>query len=161
MLPLQDKALDLTLSIFITTRPRRSSEVNGIHYHFINRATFMTRMKTGRRIAGSGGGARQRLRHAAQTVQGNPRVKGRDMLFDIDWQGAEQVRRALGDDVVSNLRSCRLRCSGAAACCLGAPRRKIPRRRSTRASPTRGARSSAGDSTTTSSSTTICKAHTA
>ena len=37
---LQDKALDLTLSISVTTRPRRSSEVDGVHYHFIGRRQF-------------------------------------------------------------------------------------------------------------------------
>ena len=37
---LQDKALDLTLSISVTTRPRRSSEADGIHYHFIDRHQF-------------------------------------------------------------------------------------------------------------------------
>src|SRR5277367_4082011 len=37
---LQDKGLDLTLSTSVTTRTRRSSEVDGIHYHFIDRRTF-------------------------------------------------------------------------------------------------------------------------
>ena len=37
---LSDRALDLTLSISVTTRPRRSSEVNGIHYNFVSRADF-------------------------------------------------------------------------------------------------------------------------
>ncbi len=37
---LQDKALDLTLSISVTTRARRSSEADGIHYHFITRHQF-------------------------------------------------------------------------------------------------------------------------
>ena len=96
---LQDKALDLTLSISVTTRPRRSSEVNGIHYHFIDRPTY-DRMKAGGELL------------EAAEVHGNgygtPRkpveeilAQGRDMLFDVDWQGAQQVRRALGADVVS------------------------------------------------------------
>ena len=33
---LQDRSTDLTLSVSVTTRPRRSSEVDGIHYHFIS-----------------------------------------------------------------------------------------------------------------------------
>ncbi len=37
---LQTKELDLTLSISVTTRPRRSSEVDGIHYTFISKAKF-------------------------------------------------------------------------------------------------------------------------
>jgi guanylate kinase len=96
---LQDKSLDLTLSISVTTRPRRSSEVNGIHYNFIDRQTY-DRLK-----------AQGDLLEAAE-VHGNgygtPRkpvqdtlALGRDMLFDIDWQGAAQVRKALGADVVS------------------------------------------------------------
>ena len=96
---LQDKALDLTLSISVTTRARRSSEVNGIHYNFIDRQSY-DRMNTGGDLL------------EAAEVHGNgygtPRKpvdeilsQGRDMLFDIDWQGAQQVRQALGADVVS------------------------------------------------------------
>jgi guanylate kinase len=96
---LQDKALDLTLSVSVTTRERRSSEADGIHYHFITARQFDTM-----RAAGD-------LLESAE-VHGNrygtPRApvekvlsEGRDMLFDIDWQGAQQLREALGADVVS------------------------------------------------------------
>jgi guanylate kinase len=96
---MHDNALDLTLSVSVTTRQQRSSEVDGIHYRFIDRAEF-ERMK-----------AADELLESAE-VHGNgygtPRapvenvlVQGRDMLFDIDWQGASQVRERLGDDVVS------------------------------------------------------------
>ncbi len=37
---MEDKRLDLTLSVSVTTRPRRSSEVDGIHYRFIDRRDF-------------------------------------------------------------------------------------------------------------------------
>jgi guanylate kinase len=96
---MQDQALDLTLSVSVTTRPRRSSEVDGIHYRFIDRREF------------------ERMRKASDLLEwaevhgncyGTPRepvekvlAQGRDMLFDIDWQGARQVRERLGDDVVS------------------------------------------------------------
>ena len=96
---LQDKALDLTLSISVTTRPRRSSEVNGIHYHFINRATYEHMNTAGELLEAAevhGNGYGTPLKPVKETL-----AEGRDMLFDIDWQGAEQVRRALGDDVVS------------------------------------------------------------
>src|ERR1700744_535630 len=96
---LQDKNLDLTLSISVTTRPRRSSEADGIHYHFITRSQY-------ERMKGAGD-----LLEAAEVHghgYGTPRApveavlaQGRDMLFDIDWQGARQVREALGADVVS------------------------------------------------------------
>ena len=35
---MQDSALDLTLSVSVTTRKQRASEVDGVHYHFIDRA---------------------------------------------------------------------------------------------------------------------------
>jgi guanylate kinase len=96
---LQDKALDLTLSVSVTTRERRSSEADGIHYHFITMRQFETM-----RAAGD-------LLESAEVHShryGTPRApvetvlaEGRDMLFDIDWQGAQQLREALGSDVVS------------------------------------------------------------
>jgi guanylate kinase len=96
---LQDKALDLTLSVSVTTRQRRSSEADGIHYHFIASRQFEAM-----RAAGD-------LLEAAEVHgyrYGTPRApveavlaQGRDMLFDIDWQGAQQLRGALGPDVVS------------------------------------------------------------
>jgi guanylate kinase len=96
---LQDKKLDLTLSISVTTRPRRSSEADGIHYHFITKREF-DRMKGAGDLLESAevhGSYYGTPREPVETVLG----QGRDMLFDIDWQGAQQVREALGDDVVS------------------------------------------------------------
>ncbi len=96
---LQDKALDLTLSVSVTTRERRSSEADGIHYHFIGARQFEAM-----RAAGD-------LLESAEVHghrYGTPRApveavlnEGRDMLFDIDWQGAQQLREAMGADVVS------------------------------------------------------------
>jgi guanylate kinase len=96
---MQDKALDLTLSVSVTTRPRRSSEIDGIHYRFIDRREF-ERMKRGgellewAEVHGNGYGT---PRGPVEKVL----AEGRDMLFDVDWQGARQVRERLGDDVVS------------------------------------------------------------
>ena len=96
---LQDRSLDLTLSISVTTRTRRSSEVNGIHYNFIDRHTY-DRLKAGgdlleaAEVHGNGYGTPR------QPVE-DTLAQGRDMLFDIDWQGAQQVRKAIGADVVS------------------------------------------------------------
>ncbi len=89
---------DLSLSISVTTRPRRPSEVDGIHYHFIDTASFESMVAAG-----------ELLEHA--TVYGHdygtPRApveaalaKGRDVLFDIDWQGAQQLRATAAEDVV-------------------------------------------------------------
>jgi guanylate kinase len=95
----QDSALDLTLSVSVTTRKQRSSEVDGIHYRFIDRTEF-------ERMKGAGELLEWAQVHGAG--YGTPRApvekvlaEGRDMLFDIDWQGAKQVRERLGDDVVS------------------------------------------------------------
>ncbi|MFZ1962484.1 MAG: guanylate kinase [Roseiarcus sp.] len=96
---LQDKSLDLTLSISVTTRPRRSSEAEGVHYHFISRHQFDVAKAAGDLLESA---------EVHGNCYGTPRApveavlaEGRDMLFDIDWQGAEQVRAALGADVVS------------------------------------------------------------
>ena len=90
---------DITLSVSVTTRGRRSSEIDGVHYHFIDRRRF-EQMRDGGDL----------LEWAE--VHGNfyatPRApvekalaEGRDMLFDIDWQGAEQLREKMRADIVS------------------------------------------------------------
>lgn len=87
------------LSVSVTTRQRRPSEVEGIHYHF----------KTVREF--------ERLRDSDSLLEwaevhgnfyGTPREpveqamsEGRDMLFDIDWQGAQQLQQKMQADVVS------------------------------------------------------------
>ena len=96
---LLEKEQNLSLSISVTTRPRRSSEVDGVHYHFIDPARF-DQMKT-----------HGELLEWAE-VHGNcyatPRVpvetaleKGQDVLFDIDIQGTFQLYEAMRPDVVS------------------------------------------------------------
>jgi guanylate kinase len=96
---MQDSGLDLTLSVSVTTRMRRSSEVDGVHYHFIDRGEF-ERMQAAAELLESaevhGNGYGTPLK-PVETVL----AQGRDMLFDVDWQGAAQVRERLGDDVVS------------------------------------------------------------
>ena len=96
---LQDKSLDLTLSVSVTTRARRSSEADGIHYHFISQREFEAL-----RVAGDLLESAEVHSHRYGTPRGPVEAvlaQGRDMLFDIDWQGAQQVRESLGDDVVS------------------------------------------------------------
>ncbi|MDB5649433.1 MAG: guanylate kinase [Hyphomicrobiales bacterium] len=96
---LQDNSLDLTLSISVTTRLRRTSEVDGIHYHFKAKADF-ERMR-----------AQDDLLEYAEVhgnFYGTPRSpveavlsQGRDMLFDIDYQGTQQVLKRAPKDVVT------------------------------------------------------------
>jgi guanylate kinase len=97
---MQDSALDLTLSVSVTTRKRRPSEADGIHYHFLADRGEFERMKAAGELLESA--------EVHGNGYGTPRApvekvlaEGRDMLFDVDWQGASQVRERLGDDVVS------------------------------------------------------------
>lgn len=96
---LQDRDIDLTLSVSVTTRTRRSSEADGIHYHFISRSRFDAMREHG-----------DLLEHAEVhgNCYGTPRgpvedvlAAGRDVLFDIDYQGTQQVRATATDDVVT------------------------------------------------------------
>lgn len=89
----------LELSISVTTRTKRPSEIDGRHYHFIDRETFIAMRD------------RDELLEWAEVhgnFYGTPRkpvekvlMDGRDMIFDIDYQGTRQVRSKLADDVVT------------------------------------------------------------
>jgi guanylate kinase len=96
---LQDPTVDLTLSVSVTTRARRSSEVDGIHYHFIDRAEFERRRETGDLLEWA---------KVHDYFYGSPRrpvdailAQGRDVLFDIDYQGTQQIQQKAPDDVVT------------------------------------------------------------
>ncbi len=89
----------LEISVSVTTRAKRPSEIAGKHYHFITVPQF------------------ERMRDAGDLLEwaevhgnyyGTPRepveqamAEGRDMLFDIDWQGALQLQEKMKADVVS------------------------------------------------------------
>ena len=89
----------LAMSVSVTTRPRRPGEVPGVDYHFIDAAAF------------DGLVERRELLEWAQVFgnfYGTPRAPveaalagGRDVLFDIDWQGTQQLREAARADLVS------------------------------------------------------------
>jgi guanylate kinase len=80
----------VSLSVSYTTRPARPGEVNGKHYHFIDEDTFHRLIRDGALLEyamvyghhyGTGRAAvEEELRN------------GRDVLLDIDWQGAQQIR---------------------------------------------------------------------
>jgi len=96
---LQNRDLDLTLSISVTTRQRRSSEVDGIHYRFIAQRQFETMRDDGDLLEWA---------EVHGNFYGTPRgpveeilAQGRDALFDIDYQGTQQVREKMGADTVS------------------------------------------------------------
>ena len=96
---MQDSALDLTLSVSVTTRKQRASEVDGVHYHFIEPHEFERMQAAGELLEWAevhGNAYGTPLKPVEKVL-----AEGRDMLFDVDWQGAKQVRERLGDDVVS------------------------------------------------------------
>ncbi len=90
---------NLIMSVSVTTRPPRPSEEDGVDYHFISDAEFS------RLVAEDG-----LLEHADvfDHRYGTPRAAvesalaaGQDVLFDIDWQGTQQLRQKVRDDLVS------------------------------------------------------------
>jgi guanylate kinase len=91
----------LERSISVTTRARRPAEIDGIHYHFLTEERFQQALRD------------DALLEWARVLQGThaygtPRTpvekalaEGRDVVFDIDWQGHRQLREKLPADVVS------------------------------------------------------------
>ncbi|MEO9963472.1 MAG: guanylate kinase, partial [Nisaea sp.] len=86
-------------SVSATTRPRRPGEVDGVDYHFIDQTDFQLMINRG-----------EFLEYAKvfDNYYGTPRGPvddvlsgGKDVLFDIDWQGTQQVADAARDDLVS------------------------------------------------------------
>jgi guanylate kinase len=92
-----DKGFELSVSV--TTRPRRSSEIDGIHYHFRSRREFDYLRANDELLewAKVHGNFYATPREPAERAMN----EGRDMLFDIDWQGAEQLREKMQGDIVS------------------------------------------------------------
>ncbi|MGI9435459.1 MAG: guanylate kinase [Geminicoccaceae bacterium] len=96
---LLDVEPELTLSVSVTTRPRRPSETDGVHYHFIDRNRYDRMVEEEAllehaEVYGHGYGTpRRAVRNALE--------EGRDVLFDIDWQGAQQLRQQVSQDIVS------------------------------------------------------------
>jgi guanylate kinase len=89
----------LVLSISVTTRPRRPSEVEGVHYRFIDGTRF-GRMRDGGDLL-EWAEVHGNLYATPRTPVEEALAQGRDILFDIDWQGAAQLVAAKPDDVVS------------------------------------------------------------
>ena len=97
---LMDWDTSLRFSVSATTRAPRAGEENGREYYFKSRANFQEMVRAG-----------DMLEHAEVfgNLYGSPRApveaamaQGRDTIFDIDWQGGQQIRNsALGRDVVS------------------------------------------------------------
>ena len=90
---------NIALSVSVTTRQRRKGEVNGRDYHFIDLPRFQAMVKNGEllewaEVFGNRYGTPRRPVERALRA-------GRDVLFDIDWQGTQQLREKARDDLVS------------------------------------------------------------
>ncbi len=87
------------LSVSVTTRPRRGSEIDGVHYHFRSRREFEMLRDNDALLewAEVHGNFYATPREPAERAM----AEGRDMLFDIDWQGAKQLKEKMRGDIVS------------------------------------------------------------
>ena len=96
---LLDADRDVTMSVSATTRPKRPGEVDGVDYHFVSEDEFDRMIRAnefvewafvfGYRYGTPKAPVKQALR------------KGRDILFDIDWQGARQLEPDFGEHLVT------------------------------------------------------------
>ncbi|MGE5261450.1 MAG: guanylate kinase [Actinomycetota bacterium] len=90
---------DITLSVSHTTRAKRKGETDGKDYHFVDKETFARMRDEGAFLEWAVvfdnyyGTTRKPVERAL--------AAGRDVLFDVDWQGAEALRKAATGDVVS------------------------------------------------------------
>ncbi len=89
----------IELSISVTTRPKRRGEVDGRHYHFIDVNRFEAMARKGAllehaEVFGNRYGTPRRL--VEQALK-----QGRDVLFDIDWQGTQQLGEKMPMDLVT------------------------------------------------------------
>jgi len=89
---------ELVVSISYTTRPIRPGEVDGVHYHFTDLETFREMVANHEFLEWA---------HVFGHRYGTPKAQvwnvleqGKDILFDIDWQGAQQLHQLAGGDVV-------------------------------------------------------------
>ena len=90
---------NVSLSVSVTTREKRLSEIDGVHYHFISRRRFEAMRDSDELLEWA---------EVHSNYYGTPRepvekalTAGRDMLFDIDWQGTQQLYTKMRADVVS------------------------------------------------------------
>jgi guanylate kinase len=90
---------NLVLSISATTRAKRPSEVDGVDYHFVDHAKF-DRMVQERAFLENAKVFDHQYGTPRAPVEESLRA-GRDVLFDIDWQGTQQLAQAAREDLVS------------------------------------------------------------
>jgi guanylate kinase len=88
----------ITMSVSATTRPQRPGEVEGRDYHFVNDNEFQRMIQEGEFAEWA---------PVFDHHYGSPQApikaalrEGRDVIFDIDWQGTQQLHAAMGEDLV-------------------------------------------------------------
>ena len=96
---LMERMPELSLSVSVTTRPMRPGEIEGRDYYFIDKKQFDSMSKQGELLE---------FAPVFDNFYGTPRApveaalsSGKDVLFDIDWQGTQQLREKARADVVS------------------------------------------------------------
>jgi guanylate kinase len=96
---LMESDAEITMSVSATTRPKRNGETNGVDYHFVDDAEFDELVRSGEFVEWA---------PVFGYRYGTPKApvkaalrEGRDILFDIDWQGTQQLKAAMGEDLVS------------------------------------------------------------
>lgn len=96
---LLERASNLTMSVSVTTRPKRPGEASGVDYRFVDSTEFDLMVKQGElleyaKVFGHDYGTPKEPVEAAL-------ASGRDVLFDIDWQGTQQLVENARDDLVA------------------------------------------------------------
>ena len=92
-----DSALELSISV--TTRARRSSETDGIHYHFVSQHEFNQLCAKNALLEWAE--VHSHLYGTLRAPVDQALAAGRDVLFDVDWQGGAQLFEKNRSDVVS------------------------------------------------------------
>ncbi len=89
---------DVTMSVSATTRPMRPREVEGVDYHFVDDVEFDRMIESGEFVEWAPVFG---YRYGTPKAPVKQALKeGRDILFDIDWQGTQQLHSAMGEDLV-------------------------------------------------------------
>ena len=96
---LLERDSNLTMSVSVTTRPKRPGEASGVDYRFVDSTEFDMMIKRGElleyaKVFGHDYGTPKEPVEAAL-------ASGRDVLFDIDWQGTQQLVENARDDLVA------------------------------------------------------------
>ncbi|HXX10272.1 MAG TPA: guanylate kinase [Burkholderiales bacterium] len=94
---LLEREPDIELSISYTTRPARAGESDGRHYHFVSRDAFQAMARRDEFLESAE--VHGNMYGTSRAWIAERRSEGKDIVLEIDWQGAGQVRRLMPDAV--------------------------------------------------------------